>query len=206
MTHLTQEKLFDIFPNASQSPMDINDIVTLVNDASTLNTINRMAGFLAQAGHESAQFKFVRENLNYSADGLRRVFPKYFPTQEIAVQYARKPVNIASKVYANRMGNGPEHSGDGWRYRGRGFIQLTGRTNYEQCGTDLGMSLIENPEILESTKGAVRSALWFWNRNNLNRFADADDIRGMTKAINGGYNGLDERTRYYEKAKQVLSS
>lgn len=104
------------------------------------------------------------------------------------------------------MGNGPELSEDGWKYRGRGFIQLTGKDNYELCGKELGLDLLKDPTILERTKGAAASALWFWHRNNINRFADLDDIRGMTKVINGGYNGLDERRKYYEKAKQILSS
>lgn len=202
---LTIEKLITILPAVAQSPMDLADIVSGINYTPLLNTKNRVAGFIAQCGHESASFKLVRENLNYSAEGLRRVFSKYFPTLELATQYARQPQKIASRVYANRMGNGSEASGDGWKYRGRGFIQLTGKTNYTACGKDLGLDLVNKPEMVEKTKAAVATALWYWQKNNINRFCDADDIKGMTKAINGGYHGLDERTRYYEKAKEVLS-
>lgn len=201
---LSIDKLIEIFPDAAQSPMDLGDIVNGINFSPLLNTRNRVAGFLAQCGHESAQFKIVRENLNYSAEGLRRVFPKYFPTLDLAVEYARQPEKIASRVYADRMGNGPEASGDGWKFRGRGFIQLTGRENYTKCGEDLGLDLVNKPEMVEGTKAAMATALWYWQKNNLNKYADADDIKGMTKAINGGYHGLDERTRYYTKAKQVL--
>lgn len=201
---LSIDKLIEIFPDAAQSPMDLGDIVNGINFSPLLNTRNRVAGFLAQCGHESAQFRIVRENLNYSAEGLRRVFPKYFPTLDLAVEYARQPEKIASRVYADRMGNGPEASGDGWKFRGRGFIQLTGRENYTKCGEDLGLDLANNPEMVEGTKAAMATALWYWQKNNLNKYADADDIKGMTKAINGGYHGLDERTRYYTKAKQVL--
>jgi putative chitinase len=203
---LTIEKLIQILPGAAQSPMDLGDIVNGINYSPVLNTKNRVAGFIAQCGHESAHFKLVRENLNYSADGLRRVFPKYFPTLDLATEYARKPEKIANRVYAGRMGNGPEASGDGWKYRGRGFIQLTGKANYTQCGKDLGLDLVGKPEMVEGTKAAVATAIWYWQKNNLNKFADADDIKGMTKAINGGYHGLDERTRYYTEAKKVLST
>jgi putative chitinase len=202
---LTKEKFLVIFPAAKATTLNIDSIVAEVN-ASNLNTVNRMAGFLAQCGHESGQFRVVRENLNYSADGLRKVFPKYFPTPELAAQYARKPMQIASRVYANRMGNGTEASMDGWKYRGRGFIQLTGKNNYDQCGKDLGVDLINKPELVETAEYAVKSAVWFWQRNNLNRFADNDDIKGMTKAINGGYHGIDERTEFYNRAKTVLST
>ena len=203
---LTQEKLIQIFPNAATSPMDLSEIVSILNASPLLTTVDRMAGFLAQAAHESAQFKLVKENLNYSAEGLLRTFPKYFPTPELAAKYARKPVDIANRVYANRMGNGPEITGEGFKFRGRGFFQITGKENYTACGKDLGLDLLTTPEALERTKNATNSALWFWKSRNLNRYADANDIRGMTKAINGGYNGLDERTHYYLVAKKVLST
>lgn len=203
---LTQDKLIEIFPNAAQSPMDLSEIVSIVAASPLLTSVDRMAGFLAQAAHESAQFKLVKENLNYSAEGLLRTFPKYFKTPADAAAYARQPVKIANRVYANRMGNGDEASGDGFKFRGRGFFQITGRENYTNCGKDLGIDLLTTPEALERTKAATNSALWFWKSRNLNRFADANDIRGMTKAINGGYNGLDERTHYYLRAKKVLST
>jgi putative chitinase len=203
---LTKEKLLEIFPAAINSPMNLDEIVAGINTASSLNTVPRLAGFLAQAAHESAQFKVVKENLNYSAEGLRRVFPKYFSTAALATEYARQPVKIANRVYANRMGNGNEASGDGFKFRGRGFFQVTGKSNYTLCGKELGVDLLTTPESLERTKAALASALWFWNSKNLNKYADANDIRGMTKAINGGYHGLDERTHYYLVAKKVLST
>jgi putative chitinase len=202
---LTKEKLLQIFPNAATTPMNLDEIVEGLNASAMLNTVPRMAGFLAQAAHESGQLRQVRENLNYSAEGLLRTFGKYF-TPELAAQYARKPEKIGSRVYANRMGNGPEITGEGFKYRGRGFFQITGKENYTVCGASLGLDLLANPELLERTKPALASALWFWNTRNLNRYADANDIRGMTKAINGGYNGLDERTHYYLVAKKVLST
>lgn len=203
---LTKGKLLDIFPAAAQSPMNLDQIVETINASPFLTTVDRMAGFLAQAAHESAQFKLVRENLNYSAEGLLRTFPKYFKTAADAAAYARQPVKIGNRVYANRMGNGNEASGDGYKFRGRGFFQITGKENYTNCGKDLGLDLLVTPESLERTVAATESALWFWKTKNLNRFADANDIRGMTKAINGGYNGLDERTYYYLRAKKVLST
>lgn len=202
---LTKGKLLDIFPAAVQTPMNLDQIVETINASPFLTTVDRMAGFLAQAAHESAQFKLVRENLNYSAEGLLRTFPKYFKTAADAAAYARQPVKIGNRVYANRMGNGNEASGDGYKFRGRGFFQITGKENYTNCGKDLGLDLLVTPESLERTVAATESALWFWKTKNLNRFADANDIRGMTKAINGGYNGLDERTYYYLRAKKVLS-
>ena len=201
--------LFAIFPNAAKSKLDMDLLAQVLNDTFTngpLNTVNRRASFLAQCAHESAQFTVISENLNYSAAGLQKTFKKYFPTPELAAQYARKPQMIANRVYANRMENGSEASGDGWKYRGRGFIQLTGKRNYRLCGTDLGINLLEDPDYLSrSPIGAIESALWFWQRNNLNSFADRDDLKGQTFKINGGYNGLEERLKYYEKAKQVLA-
>ena len=165
----------------------------------------RMAGFLAQCAHESANFSAVRENLNYSADGLNKVFPKYFRNAgRNAQEYHRQPEKIANVVYANRMGNGDEMSGDGWRFRGRGLIQLTGRNNYTLCGNDLEVDLTEEPEYLETPEGAARSAAWFWWKNNLNAFADKNDIVGMTKRINGGTIGLEDRKKHYFHALEVL--
>lgn len=207
---LTKEKLFTIFPSAAKSKLDIDLLVDVLNDVfdnpNGLSTLNRRASFLAQCAHESGQFTVVSENLNYSAVALQRVFKKYFPTPELAAQYARKPQLIASRVYANRMENGPESSGDGWKFRGRGFIQLTGKRNYRLCGTALGINLLEDPDyVSRSPVGAIESALWFWTINNLNSYADRDDLKGQTKVINGGYNGLEERLKYYDTAKRVLS-
>lgn len=172
---------------------------------NNINTPQRIASFVAQCAHESANFKVLRENLNYRWESLRRVFPKYFPTDELAKQYERQPQKIANRVYANRMGNGPESSGDGWRYCGRGLIQLTGKNNYQSFATHAKMPLDEIPSYLMSYDGAIESACWFWTTNNLNRFADANDIRGQTKVINGGFNGLEDRIKKYESALKILS-
>jgi putative chitinase len=170
-----------------------------------LNTVNRLAGFLAQCAHESAKFTVIRENLNYKWESLRRVFPKYFPTDTLAQQYAHNQEKIANRVYANRMANGPEESGDGWKYSGRGLIQLTGKDNYSKFAASVGMTLDEVVAHLGTFEGAVDSAGWFWDSSNLNDLADNDDIVGMTKKINGGVIGLEERTKLYELAKEVLT-
>lgn len=203
---LTLDVLFDLFPNARKSRLNLQLMLDIINESDVINTTNRVASFLAQCAHESGSFTIVRENMNYSSVGLRKTFSKYFPTDELAEQYARQPERIGNRVYASRMGNGPESSGDGYKYRGRGFIQLTGKNNYTECGKALNLPLLEKPEILESGGGATRSAMWYWDTNNLNRYADLDDIKGQTRVINGGYNGLDERTRYYEKCKTYLAN
>lgn len=166
----------------------------------------RVAGWLSQTGHESGDFKFVQENLNYGARGLLATFPKYFPTQSLAESHERKPEKIANKVYGGRMGNGTEASGDGWKFRGRGLIQVTGRENYSKCSEALygNLILLETPELLQEIDGAVRSACWYWNSRNLNAAADKGDVVGMTKKINGGINGLDDRQARYRTCMQVL--
>ena len=169
-----------------------------------IDTPQRIAAFVAQCAHESANFKILKENLNYRWPSLRKTFPKYFPTDELAQQYEKQPQKIANKVYANRMGNGPESSGDGWRYCGRGLIQLTGKNNYQAFADSLEMPVEDVPEYLATFEGAAQSACWFWETNNLNRFADKGDIRGLTKAINGGYIGLEDRINHYEHALHVL--
>lgn len=171
-----------------------------------INSIERISSFIAQCSHESGNFKSLSENLNYGWQGLRKTFPKYFPTDELAKSYERKPEKIANRVYANRMGNGNEESGDGWKYRGRGLIQLTGKNNYSVFANSIQFSLEKVIEYLGTFDGAVHSACWFWQKNNLNSFADIEDIKGMTKIINGGYNGLDDRIKHYEHAKSVLRS
>jgi len=163
----------------------------------------RIAGFLSQVGHESGGFSLKEENLNYSAKGLRSTFGKYFRSVN-ADNYARQPEKIANYVYANRMGNGTPSSGDGWKYRGRGFIQLTGKNNYTLFARDMELTIDEAIEYLESTEGAVESALWFWNRNRLNLYADKRDVRGMTRRINGGYNGIDDRISHWNHLLNVL--
>lgn len=171
-----------------------------------INTPLRVAHFIAQCAHESGNFVFIKENLNYGAPGLMKTFKRYFPTQELAQQYAKKPEMIANRVYANRMGNGDEASGDGWRYCGRGLIQLTGRDNYTFFAGSLGISVEEASEYLATFEGAAQSACWYWEQNNLNRFADANDVRGLTRAINGGYIGLEDRQKHTEHALHVLGA
>lgn len=169
-----------------------------------INTSERIAAFLAQCIHESGGFEFLRENLNYRATSLIKVWPRHFPNLEIAKQYERNPQKIANRAYANRMGNGPEESGDGWKYCGRGLIQLTGKHNYESFAESIVTPVEEIPEYLETFEGAVQSACWFWETNNLNSLADRRDIVGLTKKINGGTIGLEDRKKHYEHALHVL--
>jgi putative chitinase len=169
-----------------------------------IETAPRVAAFLAQTAHESGGFRAIKENLNYRAVTLRKIFPKYFPTDDLAAQYAGKPEKIANKVYGGRMGNGPEESGDGWRYCGRGLIQLTGKDNYTRYAQSLEISVEEAGEHLTTFEGCVQSAAWFWEANNLNRWADSGDILTLTKRINGGTIGLEDRIKHYNHALHVL--
>lgn len=171
----------------------------------SINTPKRQAMFLAQVMHESGKLAFVTENLNYKAASLDAVFPKYFKNAgRDATEYERQPEKIANVVYANRMGNGDTESGDGYRFRGRGLIQLTGKDNYRACSEGLGQDLVDDPSYLETPEGACRSAAWFWDKNNLNESADAGDILTNTKRINGGTIGLDDRKHHYEEALTLL--
>lgn len=160
--------------------------------------------FLANLMHESNNLRVLVENLNYGAEGLLRVFPKYFSAANVK-SYERQPEKIANRVYANRMGNGDEASGEGWKYRGRGAIQITGKSNYKACGDDIGIDLISNPDELCKMPASILSAGWFWKANNLNSFADKKDVVGATKKINGGLNGLESRQEYLAKALKVLA-
>lgn len=172
-----------------------------------INTPQRMAAFVAQCAHESGGFMVLTENLNYRWQSLRKIFPKYFPTDELAQDYAGRPNKqeaIANRIYASRMGNGPEESGDGYRYRGRGLIQLTGRSNYTWFAASLEISPEEATEYLTTFEGAAQSACWFWETNKLNQWADKGDILTLTKRINGGTIGLDDRIKHYEHALHVL--
>lgn len=178
----------------------LNDVI----EHYELNTPQRLAAFLAQTAHESGGFNAIKENLNYNAKGLMTTFKKYFPTEELAKQYERQPEKIANRVYANRMGNGPESSGDGWKFCGRGLIQLTGKSNYSRLAKDLEMSLDECSKFLETAEGAVVSAGWFWDQNNLNKHADSGDFVMLTKRINGGTIGLADRKHHYEIALELL--
>ncbi len=171
-----------------------------------INTPKRVAAFIAQCAHESGNFLFLKENLNYKAESLVKVFPKYFPDLATAQQYAKKPEKIANRVYANRMGNGDEASGDGWKFCGRGLIQLTGKNNYTFFAASIGVDLNEAAEYLQTFEGAVQSACFFWEQNNLNKEADAGDIKTMTRKINGGFIGLEDRIKHYEHALHVFGA
>ncbi len=184
-----------------------SDIVDDLNAAMArfgINTPQRAAAFLAQCAHESGRFLHVEENLNYSADALQRVWPNRFDADH-AQLYAHQPQRIANRAYAGRNGNGDEASGDGWRFRGRGFIQLTGRENYRRLEIALGEHIVDNPDHVATPKYAALSAAWFWSYNGLNALADAGDIVAITKRINGGTLGLDERRKLYAAALAALS-
>jgi len=200
---ITAAQIKAIFPQYKY-PQDLAEALTEQFEKYEVNTINRAAGFLAQCGHESNGFTVLKENLNYSAEGLTKTFKKYFPDLATATPYARNPEKIANRVYANRMNNGPESSGDGYKFRGRGAIQLTGRDNYTRFAADTGMTLDEAVADLETLDGAIESACWFWKKNGLNAICDKDDIVTMTKRINGGTIGLEDRTKHYKHAKEVL--
>ena len=172
-----------------------------------VNTLLRLSHFLAQCGHESANFRAVKENLNYSAEGLNKTFKKYFPTLDSAKDYARQPERIASKVYANRMGNGNEASKDGFKYLGRGFIQLTGKANYLEFDKSVPEDILANPELV-ATKYPLASAAWFWDKNGLNAIADkgATDavVKSITKRVNGGTIGLEDRIQHFNEFYSLL--
>lgn len=193
-------------PGASRANIDLfYEAIDNAMEEFDINTEARVAGFLAQIAHESGNLRAIRENLNYKAESLTKVWPKYFPNIAIANQYAKQPEKIANRAYANRMGNGPESSGEGWAYRGRGLIQLTGKQNYTNCGRALGYDLLNDPSYLETPEGAARSAAWFWASHGLNEIADRHDITLMTKRINGGTLGLAERKENFEHALSILA-
>jgi putative chitinase len=171
-----------------------------------INTPERVAAWLAQCAHESGYFKFLKENLNYRAESLLKTFPKYFKTLEEAKQYERQPEKIANRVYANRMGNSDEASGDGFRYLGRGLIQLSGKNNYTFFAASIDTPLEQIPEYLQTFEGAVQSACWFWEQNNINALADKRDIVTMSKRINGGTIGMEDRLMKYEKCLKMFGA
>jgi putative chitinase len=176
-----------------------------------VNTAKRVAAFVAQCAHESADFTVLSENLNYSADALNKLFGKYFAAAgRDAAPYHRKPEMIANVIYASRMGNGDTASGEGYKFRGRGPIQLTGKANYHAFATDFfedPETVMNDPDLVtDDIPTALYSALWFWNKNNLNREADSGDIKLMTKKINGGYIGLEDRIKHYNHAIEVLTA
>lgn len=180
-----------------------------VQEKYLINTPLRLAHFLAQCGHESGGFKAVRENLNYSAEGLNKIFPKYFPTVDSAKDYARNPEKIANKVYASRMGNGDEASGDGFKFRGRGYIQLTGKVNYTAFDAAVADNILLDPELV-ATKYPLLSAGWFWGKNNLNVLADKGaldgDVTAITKRVNGGTIGLADRQKHFREYYELLKN
>lgn len=169
-----------------------------------IDTVNRLAAFIAQCAHESGGFKYLQENLNYKAETLMKQWPKRFPTLEIAKKYEKQPQKIANYVYANRMGNGDESSGDGWKYIGRGLIQLTGKDNYSKFAESVNMNLEDIVKHLQTIEGAVQSACFFWKNTNLNQWADKDDMVTLTKRINGGTSGLDDRIAYYNRILKIF--
>ena len=197
---ITEAQFKALFPKAS---LDIyKQLITLL-PKHDIATLPRVASFLAQCGTESGGFTVFVENLNYSADGLLKVFPKYF-TPELATKYARKPESIANRVYANRMENGDEKSGDGWKFRGRGAIQITGKTNYKKLAAYLGKTLDETVLFCATPEGQITSAIWYWTVAKCNSYIDKNDIKGQTKAINGGYNGLEHRITLYGTATLAI--
>lgn len=188
--------------DADQYDADLEELLPLYGITPPL----RLAHFLAQVFHESAYLRFDAENLNYSARALRRVFARYFPTDALAADYARQPERIANRVYANRMGNGNEESGDGWRYRGRGLIQLTGRDNYEAFRRWLDQRATPEPwPDVVATDYAVHSAVFYWDSRGLNALADADDLLAITRRINGGIHGLAHRRELFDRASALLA-
>ena len=186
-------------------------VIQMIPDTAAkfqINTPLRLAHFLAQCGHESGGFKATQENLNYSAKGLNGIFKKYFPTLESALPYERKPEKIASKVYGGRMGNGPESSGEGYKFRGRGYIQLTGKENYTAFGKAIGEDILSNPDVVAS-KYALLSAAWFFSKNGLHKMADegASDtvVTKITKRVNGGTIGLPDRIKHFKEYYHLLA-
>jgi putative chitinase len=211
---LTTEQFRKLFPRA-QEPDKWVASMNAVFPVYQINTPRRIAAFLAQCGHESGGWTVFEENLNYSAKGLVGIFRKYFPNEALAAQYARQPRKIANRVYANRMGNGPEESDDGWKFRGRGPIQLTGRNNYTQFAKDMfedWQNVVENPDWVTADRDyALMSAIWFWNKNGLNRWADESSSAEsqafitLTRRINGGTIGLDCRQKHFKEAMAELA-
>jgi putative chitinase len=204
--NLSLQQLKELLPNNPYVDHWYQALSQLLPDYE-INTAQRIAAFVAQCSHESAGFTALKENLNYKSVTLRKIFPKYFPTDELANAYTNMPNKqeaIANRVYASRMGNGDEHSGDGYRYCGRGLIQLTGKSNYQSFADSLEMNVEDVPEYLATFEGAAQSACWFWESNNLNQWADKGDILTLTKRINGGTIGLEDRIKHYEHALHVL--
>jgi len=203
--NITSKQFSELFPNNKEASA-WTDALNVVLPKYSINTVQRVAAFLSQCGHESNGFTVLSENLNYGAAGLKTTFGKYFKDVD-PLQYERKPEKIANRVYCNRMGNGDEASGEGWKYRGRGPIQMTGKNNYAAFSKDFGVDAVKNPDIVSTDKNtALLSAIWFWNKNSLNTVADTGNVTFMTQKINGGINGLEHRTTLYNKALGILNT
>lgn len=201
---ITIAQLQQLFPSTPRDTLiSFVPHINVLCDRYGINTPVRMAAFLSQVGHESAGLSRTVENLNYSEVGLLKIFKKYF-TPDTAKTFAHKPEKIANRVYSNRMGNGTEESGDGFRFRGKGLLQLTGRNNYTAFAKWCGKTLEQAEAYLNTPEGAVASAIFFWSKNNLNEIADIEDTERLTKRINGGTHGLSERRDLYTKAKSIL--
>jgi putative chitinase len=199
---LTKDQLAQLIPGNTYVAEWHEALEKLLPDYD-INTPHRVAAFIAQCAHESGGFREIKENLNYRAETLGKVWPRLFPAG-IAEQYAHNQEAIANRAYADRMGNGNEASGDGFRYCGRGLIQLTGHDNYQAFADSVEMAVEDVPAYLATFEGAVQSACWFWESNNLNQLADSGDILTMTKRINGGTLGLDDRTARYTRALEIM--
>jgi putative chitinase len=200
----TEEQIIELL-RGNEEAEDWYDAMCEILPLWEINTIPRVAGFIAQCGHESNNFKVLSENLNYSAKALDSLFSKYFSKAgRDANEYHRQPRKIANVIYANRMDNGDTESGDGWRFRGGGLIQLTGRYNYTQFAEAVDMSVEEAVEYVRTKKGALDSACWFWDTNDINKYCDNADIVGMTKRINGGTIGLEDRKKHWQHALEVF--
>jgi putative chitinase len=201
--NFTEQQLAQMIPGNPYVPQWYKALCMILPEYG-INTPARVAAFVAQCAHESGNFRLLKENLNYRAESLMKVWPSRFPNIEIARQYAMQPEKIANKVYSSRMGNGDEASGDGWAYAGKGLIQLTGKDNYSWFAASIETPLEQIPEYLQTFEGSVQSACWFWEVNNLNQWADAGDILTLTKRINGGVIGLEDRKKHYAHALHVL--
>jgi putative chitinase len=206
MDFFTEDAVRQLIPKVKNFDEWYNNLLNILPEYD-IDTPKRVAAFMAQCGHESGGFTLMQENLNYSAKGLVGTFKKYFPTEAHAKPYERKPEMIANRVYANRMGNGDEASGEGWYFRGRGIVQITGKNNYTKCSQSLFESnvLVENPDLLLEVEYAIHSACWFWSAARLNELADVGDIKTMTKRINGGFIGLEDRINHYNHAIEILT-
>ena len=204
--NLTAEQLSAILPNNKEIKLWHDAMVKILPKYEITSKI-RLAAFLSQTGHESLDYTILSENLNYSAKGLNTVFAKYFKNAgRDANLYARQPEKIANIVYANRLGNGDPASGDGWKYRGRGIIQLTGYSNYKAFADYIDKTVEETIQYVQTKEGALESAAWFWNSRNINKVADTGDVVAVTRLINGGTHGLADRTKRYNNALKVLNS